>query len=459
MYVVEVACALAALSLAACAPGRARDLIDEVSREPSLAARADPPAEIAEPELDASRPLDLEAAQRLALERDPELAAMAHRARAMLHAARAEASLPAPELGVQVWNLRLTPPYDASTLDMVMLEFRQAFPPGSARSAMGRAMIEEARGMIAEIAGREQELRRMVAERHAEYAAAARLRAIFAELDGVLDQMRDVAQARHAVEGSALEEVVRIEAERARTARQIERVERDAAVARAALNALLQRPPDAPLGEPPADEARTVRVPLDELLDRMERSQAVLAASRARVRAARARTDAARAEARVPDVMLGVAGWYSPMGQDVGLGGMVAITLPWATAIGRERAAEAAELEAGQNVADRGALNDARGQVGQALARLAGLERELAVLRRQARPAAERSVEVMGTAYLTGRSDLLPWIDALRMVLDVRMEEVDAVMAIAMTVAELEQAVGEPLPLVEAAVGDEGGAP
>jgi outer membrane protein TolC len=370
----------------------------------------------------------------------------------MLHAARAETALPPPELGLEVWNLRLTPPYDASTLDMVMLEFRQAFPPGRARDAMGRAMAEEARGMIAEIAGRAQELRRLVAERHAAYAAALRQRAVIAEQDRTLDRTFDVARARHAVEGSALEEIVRIEAERARAARQLERAARDAAVARAALNALLQRPPDAPLGEPPLDAgARTVRLPLEDLLARVERATAVLGASRARVGAARARAEAARTAARAPDVMLGVTGWYSPMGQDVGLGGMVSISLPSATAAARERAAESAELEASEDAAARGALNDARGQVGQALARLAGLERELAVLRDQARPAAERSVEVMGDAYLAGRSDLLPWIDALRMVLDVRMEEIEGAKEIAMAVAELEQAVGEPLPQVPAA--------
>lgn len=447
--------AAASLGLWACAPGRARDLIDEVSREPVIAARAG--GEAAPAALDASRPLDLETAQRLALERDPELAAMAHRARAMLHAARAEAALPAPEAGVEVWNLRLTPPYDASTLDMVMVELRQAFPPGSARAAMARAMAEEARGMIAEIAARGQELRRLVAERHARHAATARQRAVLADQDRVLGQMAEVAQARQTVMGAALEDVVRIEAERATNSRRLERAARDEAVARAALNALLQRPPDAPLGGPPPEaEARTVRLPLADLLARAERSLAVLGSSRARVAAARARAEAARAEARWPDVMLEVSGWYEPMENDAGLGGMVSISLPWATARARERAAERDELEAAEEAAARGATTEARGMVGQALSRVAGLERELAVLRHQARPAAERSVEVMGTAYAAGRSDLLPWIDAFRMVLDVRMEEIDAAMELAMAVAELEQAVGEPLPQVPAA---ERGAP
>jgi outer membrane protein TolC len=441
------------LVLAGCVPERARGLIEDVSREPAIAANGPAERDSETWTSDEPVPLELDALQRLAVARDPELAAMAHRARAMLHAARAETELPPPELGVQLWNLRLTPPYDMSTLDMVMFELRQAFPPGGSRDAMGRAMAEEARAMAAEAATREQELRLMVAERHAELTAAFRLRTVFTDQDRVLDQAIELARAMHAVEGTALEEVVRLEAERASVLRRLERADRDAAVARAALNALLQRPPDAPLGEPPGGEARTVHLPLADLLDRMERSRAVLGASRARVDAARARAEAARTEAERPDVMLGVTAWYSPMGNDAGVGGMVSVSLPWATAMARERAAAAAELEAGEDEMARGTLAGSRGEVGLALARLGGLERELAVIRSRVRPAAERSVEAMSAAYLAGRSDLLPWIDAIRMVLEVRMEEIDVMMELAMAVAELEWAVGEPLP--QATVGEE----
>jgi outer membrane protein TolC len=141
------------------------------------------------------------------------------------------------------------------------------------------------------------------------------------------------------------------------------------------------------------------------------------------------------------------------MGNDAGVGGMVSVSLPWATAMARERAAAAAELEAGEDEMARGTLAGSRGEVGLALARLGGLERELAVIRSRVRPAAERSVEAMSAAYLAGRSDLLPWIDAIRMVLEVRMEEIDVMMELAMAVAELEWAVGEPLP--QATVGEE----
>jgi outer membrane protein TolC len=442
------------LVLGGCVPERARDLIDEVAREPAIERGSLPTTSSEAETLDESLQLELDALQRMAVARDPELAAMAHQARAMLHVGRAETELPPPELGVQVWNLRLTPPYDVSTLDMVMFELRQAFPPGGVRDAMGRAMAEEARAMAAEIAGREQELRVMVAERHAELTAAVRSRAVFTDLDQVLGRMIEVARARHTVEGTALDEVVRLEAERAGVIRRIERVDRNAAVARAALNALLQRPPGAPFGEPVDAEARTVHLPLEDLIARMERSRAVLGASRARIDAARARAEAARTEAERPDVMLGVTAWYSPMGNDAGVGGMVSVSLPWATGRARERAAAAAELEAGEDAAARGSITESRGEVGRALARLAGLERELAVLRSQVRPAAERSVEAMSAAFVAGRSDLLPWIDALRMALDVRMEEIDVTMELAMAVAELEEAVGEPLPQVTA--GEEG---
>ncbi len=143
-----------------------------------LDERTPAPAADAPPEAVLDSPLERDAVVALAVARSPSLAAMAHRARAMIHAGRAERALPSPEVGASVWNLPLARPYALGEANMYMVELRQRFPVAGGRDGRANAMAEEAQAALAELASEERLTAQLAADAFAEYAQAAQERAV-----------------------------------------------------------------------------------------------------------------------------------------------------------------------------------------------------------------------------------------------------------------------------------------
>ncbi len=445
---------LMAAATLGCASGATDRLVDETfelasAREAGSARGPTPPAP------DLTGPVTREQVLALVVARDPGLAARALRVRAALHTARAEGALPAPEINGQVWNLPLARPYALGEANMYMVEVRQMFPAAGVRDARARAQTEEARGMVAELTEREQEVLQRAGQAYADYVHGTLDHRVHAGHLALLAEMLDAVRARLTAGGTTLGDVARVEAERARTRREIARINGEIAQARATLNALLLRAPDAPLG-PPADLApQTVRLPTSELLGRAARARSVFAQARTRIGAAHARSDAARAEAIWPEVTVALSYWQDPQ-QRPGVGTTVAMSLPWVWSGARERLAAARAREAAEVVEARATAVDVQVELTVALERLWALEQEFDVLRTDARPAALHAIDAVRDGYVAGRGTLLDWLDAARGVLDVDMDEAGVTANLAHAVVDLEHAVGAPLPRVGLAVDQEG---
>jgi len=400
-----------------------------------------------EPEVDLTASLDRDAVVALAVARSPALALVAHRARALVHAGRAEGSLPPAELGFEAWNLPLTRPYAAGEADMYMVELRQRFPAAGSLDARARAMAEEAQAMLAELSAEERLVAQRAADAFAEYVQAFTERGIQQQQLALLERMGQATRARYTTGGSGLADAARIDIEIAKAQRSLARIEGDSARARAALNAVLRRPVGAPLGEPRKLAPETVRLPLDELLARAESNRGPTLAADARLRAAGARREAVEAEARIPEFMVGLGYWQDPRMRP-GVGVTASMSLPWLWGPGRHRMAQAQEEEAAERAARDGAGLEAQAEVSEAYARLAAFEQQLLVVRRQALPAARRSIDALTAAFSTGNASLLEWVDAARSVLDLEMEAADLHGQLSHGIAALERAVGALLPRV-----------
>jgi outer membrane protein TolC len=387
----------------------------------------------------------------LALARSPSIGVLAHRARALVHAGRAEAALPAAELGLSAWNLPLARPYAAGEADMYMVELRQRFPAAGSRDARGRAMAEEAEALLAELSAEERLVAERALEAYADYVEASEARALQRRQQALLERVREGVRARYSTGGSALADAARVEIELAKSRRALARVDGDVARARSSLNALLRRPASAPLAEPAAGPAETIRLPIDELLARAASKRGPVLAAGARARAAEARREAADAEAHMPEIMIGIGYWQVPKTRP-GVGLTASMSLPWLWGPGRERSAQAHEEErAAASERDAAAIG-AQAEVTEAHARLAALEAQLLVLRREALPAARRSVDAIAAAYTTGGASLLDWVDAARSALDLEVEANELRAGLARGAAALERAVGAPLPRAPLAV-------
>jgi cobalt-zinc-cadmium efflux system outer membrane protein len=403
-----------------------------------------PPAEGA-PSVDLAAPLDRDAVIALAVARNPTLTAMAHRARAMIHAGRAEALLPSPEVGVAAQNLPLTRPYALGDAGMYMVEFQQRFPAAGSLDARARSMAEEAQATLAELTTEERLTAQRAADAFAEYAQGAQEHALQLRQLALLDRTSNAVRARYSTGGTALADAARIELEVANTRRAVARTEGDVARARAALNALLRRPASAPLGAPRDVPPETVRLSLDELLARAATSRGMTLAADARLRAAGARRDAADAEANNPELMVGLGYWQDPRMRP-GFGLSFSMSLPWLWGPERERVAQAEEEEAAESSTRDAANVDAQSEVAAARASLAAIEAQLRVVDEQALPAVHRAIDALMAAYATGNANLLEWVDAARSTLELEMEKVSLGGDLAHSVAALERAVGAALP-------------
>lgn len=384
----------------------------------------------------------------MVLRRHPELEALRQRAKAESQGVRAEDALPAPELGVEIWNLPLARPYAFRDADMYMAELRQTFPAPGTRAALARARRHEGRAALAEARLRASVLAKEAAEAYADYAHALRDHQTHREHGALLEGMRMVARSRYVTAGSSLADLAKLEVELARVQQALLRAEGEGKRAQAAMNLMLGRPAAAVLALPAEGLSRTIRLSDEALLQGALRHRGDLQAAQHMARAAQARAQGQSFAARRPEFMVGLGYWQMPQ-MRAGMGVKASMSLPWLW--GRARAeARMGEALAQAAEDDRHAVaRQIRIEIGVVCARIAALEREWQRLQTSTLPAAKRAVEALQSSYVTGRSSLLEWLDAARVVLETRMEATDLEAEIAREIALLEQATGRLLPRVE----------
>jgi outer membrane protein, heavy metal efflux system len=443
LHLPSIACRLTVAGLAAsgCVSPETTRLLDRAyeAAAPRLEERR------ATSEVDPVAPVECDIVVAQAVARSPGLAVMAHRARALVHAGRAEGSLPPAELGFEAWNLPLARPYALGEADMYMLELRQRFPAADSLDARARAMAEEAQAMIAELSSEE----RLVAERAAnvcaDYEQAFEEKRLQERQLALLSRMGQAVRARYTTGGAGLSEAARIDVEVAKVQRALARVDGDIARSRATLNAVLRRPPSAALGEPRRVPAETVSLTVEELIARAETTRGTTLSAAARVRATEARRDAAEAEAHSPEFMVGLGYWQDPSMRP-GMGVTASMSLPWLWGPKRDRASQAAEEAAAERAARDNVQLDTQSEVSEAHARVLALEAQLSVIRGQALPATTRSMEALTAAFSTGNASLLEWVDIARSLLELEMEMIVLHGDLRRGVASLERTVGTALP-------------
>ncbi|MEZ4390981.1 MAG: TolC family protein [Polyangiales bacterium] len=429
----------ASLSVGGCASAEVAAQIDRLAASTLRMERPTNPA----PPAAVTR----DAAVEFALDRDPTRRAALHRARAALHDAEAARALPAPQVGVQVWRVPFDEPWNWGRASMLMLELRQGFTPLGAREGRSRAALFEAQGALAELSSRERALAKSVALAHAEWVDGALHHSLHHAHLGVVGGMLEIVRARFAAGGANLGGVTRVEAEQARVHRALVRYEARRDRAARALEALLRLDEGSLPAEPPAEAlvVEDVDVELPALLTAALGQRPELRARAAAEAAASARHQAARAEATVPRVEVGASVMGDP-GVGVGYGLNAMMSLPWLSSAGAAAARAAGERLLAAREDTAGVEATIRGEVATAHTRLAGARRELAVMHGQALPAARRAVMAARSAYSVGGETLLGWIDAERVLLDLEMDDAELRAELLRAVAELEWAVGAPLP-------------
>jgi outer membrane protein TolC len=207
------------------------------------------------------------------------------------------------------------------------------------------------------------------------------------------------------------------------------------------LNALMNRPPEAPLG-PPAELQPATAAPEQARPPADRRPEVDVAA--ASLRRSEAELDLARRERVWPSVTVGADYMYMPvMEHPHAYGAMVMLNLPWLSP-GRSDAVRAAESSL---AADRHALQAVRNvvqyELQEARARHEAARASFQIIERDLLPLARRNFEAAYASYAAGQGDAIALIDALRSSLELGIDRVRALVRLAIAAADLTRASGE----------------
>jgi outer membrane protein TolC len=222
----------------------------------------------------------------------------------------------------------------------------------------------------------------------------------------------------------------------------VARIEREERSSRALLNALMDRPPEAPLG-PPEDLAVIPAVELATLEKSIDANRPEITTATRAVRRSEALLDGAQHAARFPEVMVGLDYWYMPTVPDhQAYGAMVGINLPWLSGRHGDEEREAEQTLRAEQAALESAQNAVRYELHDAAARLESARQSFTIIDQELLAQARRSLEATQSEYAAGHGDAVGVLDALRSYLQVRIERVRALAELASSQADLERAAG-----------------
>lgn len=389
-----------------------------------------------------AEPLRLDDVLALALRDNPAILNAGQRAQALRARPAQVSALDDPTVSWEAWDIPESWRIDAAENNIFRLTQKLPFP-GKRRLA-GAAATHEADAAGEDARGTRLDVRAAVTRAYADLWFTAERARIIARDRALFERSARTAESQYAIGQTAQADVLRAEVELTHSV--IEQRTAGLAIdaARAELNALLSRTPDAPLGDPEPPAVRPIDTPLALLIERALGARPELAGQRAMID--REQSGVALAElGYLPDFEVSI-GRFLNYGRSDGFGAMASMTLPFAHLEKYGAAVSEARVRvSGAESALRGLQDGIRRDVAQAYARAnaAALEYELA--RSTHVPHAEQAVHANEAAYASGAVTFASLLDALRTMQDTHLQHAEAAADWLRAVAALERAVGGPL--------------
>jgi outer membrane protein, heavy metal efflux system len=386
----------------------------------------------------------------LARESNPEIRAARSRARAAEAGPTQARAWDDPVLSWEAWNAPENMNVARAENNIFRLAQRIPFP-GKRRLAAESAG-EEARAMAHGADAVALDVEAAVKRAYWSLWQAHQRVAVY-ERDRVLaERFAKTAEQRYAISGVPQSDVLRAQVELTRAITEARTGTLAIDTARAALNALLSRPPRDPLGVPEEPHLPEPPPSTDALMETALAHRPELAAQAATINGQHRALALAR-KAYLPDFEVSV-GRFINAGASDGFGTMASMTLPIANKAKYDAGVSEANARLNTAVADERRLADAvRRDVEQSWLRVrtAKLRHDLLVTTHL--PQAEQAIQVTESAYAAGKVDLLALLDTLRALEAVHLEHIEAAAELESAWGDLERAVGEPLPAAAVAQG------
>ena len=395
---------------------------------------------------DLPTPLTREAVLSWVVREHPRVASVRVRAEAIDKEADGAGKLPSPELSVDIWSVPFSKPYALSQASMISVGLRQRFPSLGSLGARADAGHAEARAERLEADDQERDVRRVAAHAYVDYEeAAARARTHLDHLS-VARRIVEVSRAWYVSAGSSIEaaqaevELAQMQADRATDLTLKDRT-------RSRLNALLQRPIDAPLGDPATIDATVPAWSLTELVQQAQERRPDVKAVRAGHDAAEALRVAARREWLIPSFSVGVL-YFPPTSAapEHGFGVSLGVELPWLWGAGKNRTDAATLASEAAALAIRARNIDVNAEVAEADANVRTQALRLRILQEMVLPATRRTLDAALASYVVSRADFALLLATRRSLIDTDLQIIAARAALDHALVELEAAVGGPVP-------------
>ena len=341
---------------------------------------------------------------------------------------------------------------------MLMMSLSQEFPWFGKLAEKGKVAAKEA-AMQREVRETQQaEIIRQVKLVYYDLAYLDRALAVAKEDRELLEHFETLAQAQYS-QGTGLQQaVLKLQADITRDQNRIEDLRRQRADAEAALNTLLDRPPETPVA-PIELQLQPVDAPLLEALyEAGRRNRPELKAAFLDIEKNEKRIDVARKD-YWPDVRLeanyiGVGRRSDPAGilmppPDNGkniYNFTIGVKLPI-----RRRKYDASVMEATEDFLAsregyRNAVNGVEAAIRSSSFRLTTLREQISLFERVLVPQAEQALRSAEDAYSTGSLGVLELLDSGRVLLEVRLSLAQFQSDYMKTLAEIERAIGQAFP-------------
>jgi len=399
----------------------------------------------------------LEALVEEALDRNPRVRESLARYRATLQRIPQVSALPDPVLGATQY---IRTPETRVGPQTIMLSVSQRLPWFGKLGDQGDVAAKEAETMHELHEVQKAEVVRQVKQAYYDLAYVDQSIAITQEDQTLLEQYETLAQTRYA-QGIGLQQaVVKIQVEITRDQNRLEILRRLRVDAEAALNKLLDRPPENPISQIGPGTRPEVELQLEQLYAVGRGRRPEVSAAFLQIEKNEKRIDLARRQ-YWPDFTLGaglvnVGGRNDPAGllappPDNGkniYSFSVSLNLPLS-----RRKYDAGVLQATEELlASREGYRDVVNETGRSIRsvefRIRTIRDQISLFEGTLLPQAEQSLLSAEAAYTTGQLGVLDLLDSERVLLDVRLGLSQLHSEYMKSLAEMERAIGAPFPEV-----------
>ncbi len=387
--------------------------------------------------------ISLDEAERIALERNPQIAVAVHKVAVSQAHVPLAGALDDPMAMYRAWGVPLNQPGNFNAAQN-MFSISQTFPGRGKRpleSDIARSDVGIAQSQLDQV---RLEVRVSVRKAFNDLLRAQEEMRIHDQHVALARQAIEAARIKYAVGKVSQQDILKAQVALTALAEHMVRFDRDADIARAHLNTLLGRDPSTPVR---ALGAYAEPAPLPSL-DQLE---AVALESRPDLKAAGQMVERSRQEqalarrSMTPDFT--VSGGYMLMQPDAAMRNAYmlegSMSLPWLNR-GRHNA-EIAEASAkvGEQGAELDALrNAAFGEIQEARVEAASARKLAAIYRDQLRPQAEVTLQASVIAYENDKTDFLDLLDSQMVVINIDLAWLQAAADYDARLADLELATG-----------------